>query len=66
MKRHTPQLGDDMSNADETSAGGGFWVSDDLDWIMYASHEGTITVGGLLGDAVRKVSPAIKEFDWLS
>jgi hypothetical protein len=26
MKRHTPQLGDDMSNADETSAGDGIWA----------------------------------------
>jgi hypothetical protein len=27
MNGHTPQLGDDMSNADETSAGDGFWAS---------------------------------------
>ncbi|NOU89756.1 hypothetical protein GC102_28985 [Paenibacillus sp. LMG 31460] len=26
--------------------GEGFWCSDKMDWIIYASHEGTITFGG--------------------
>jgi hypothetical protein len=30
----------------------GFWVSEDLDWILYASHENTITVGGRLTEEI--------------
>ncbi len=30
----------------------GFWFSDALDWIMYASHEDSITTGGLLTDII--------------
>jgi hypothetical protein len=30
----------------------GFWFDDAMDWIMYASHESSTTVGGWLADAV--------------
>ena len=30
----------------------GFWFSDALNWIMYASHEQSITTGGILTDAI--------------
>ncbi|WP_189014498.1 hypothetical protein [Paenibacillus marchantiophytorum] len=30
----------------EFIGGEGFWCSDKMDWIIYASHEGTITFGG--------------------
>lgn len=30
----------------------GFWVSDTMDWILYASHESSVTTGGWLTDAV--------------
>ncbi|MBP1995313.1 hypothetical protein [Paenibacillus eucommiae] len=31
---------------DDLTGGEGFWFSDKMDWIIYASHEGTITFGG--------------------
>lgn len=31
---------------DNLIGGEGFWTSDNMDWIIYASHEGTITFGG--------------------
>ncbi|MGL1921235.1 MAG: hypothetical protein OCD03_09410 [Hyphomicrobiales bacterium] len=40
----------------------GFWVSEDLDWIMYASHENTITVGGRLKEELLRLCPNEKEF----
>jgi hypothetical protein len=36
----------------------GYWSSGDLDWIIYASHESSVTVGGsLLGDLQRMWPP---------
>lgn len=29
-----------------STGGEGFWCSEEMDWIIYASHEGTITFGG--------------------
>lgn len=31
----------------------GYWTSDCLDWIVYASHEASITVGGWLLDSIK-------------
>ncbi|WP_127530105.1 hypothetical protein [Paenibacillus kobensis] len=31
---------------DDFSGGEGFWTSQSMDWIIYASHEGTTTIGG--------------------
>lgn len=30
----------------------GFWFSQSCDWILYASHEGTITIGGVLAETI--------------
>jgi hypothetical protein len=35
----------------------GYWSSGDLDWIIYASHESSITVGGWLLDEIKKAWP---------
>lgn len=35
----------------------GFWTSDALDWIAYASHESSLTIGGWLLDEVRAAWP---------
>lgn len=46
-------------------AGGGvegYWFSKDLDWLIYASHESSITIGGeWLLEAVRRAWPTWKE-----
>jgi hypothetical protein len=42
----------------------GYWVSKDLDWILYASHEGTMTVGGRLKTEVIASWPDAVELRW--
>jgi hypothetical protein len=42
----------------------GYWCSQELDWIVYASHEGSITVGGALVATVRDVWPQCTEHLW--
>ena len=44
----------------------GFWVSGRLDWIMYASHESSITIGGWLLDQVRTSWPNHANHIWQS
>jgi len=44
--------------------GEGFWFTDTLDWIMYASHEDSVTTGGILTDAVVAKWPEAKQHPW--
>jgi hypothetical protein len=36
----------------------GYWSSGDLDWIVYASHESSVTVGGWLLDELKAIWPS--------
>jgi hypothetical protein len=49
----------------------GYWTSEGPDWILYASHESSITIGGWLLDVVRTAWPQHRdhiyegwEFEW--
>ncbi len=42
----------------------GYWVSDNLGWVMYASHESSITVGGWLLDEVKVAWPNHTQHIW--
>lgn len=42
----------------------GFWSSGDLDWIIYASHENSVTVGGWLLAELKKAWPCWHEHVW--
>lgn len=42
----------------------GHWSSGALDWIVYASHENSITVGGWLVEEVKALWPAWQEHLW--
>ena len=42
----------------------GYWVSSNLDWIIYASHESSITIGGWLLEEVKKVWPNHSSHVW--
>jgi hypothetical protein len=42
----------------------GYWCSQNMDWIIYASHESSITIGGWLLDEVKRVWPNWKERIW--
>ncbi len=42
----------------------GYWCSQDMKWIIYASHEGSITIGGWLLEDVKSVWPNWNERIW--
>lgn len=42
----------------------GFWTSSALDWILYASHESSITVGGWVLDEVKRRWPGWEHHIW--
>jgi len=42
----------------------GFWTSVTLDWIIYASHESSITVGGWLLEELKRVWPECQRYIW--
>ncbi|QDU18220.1 hypothetical protein ETAA1_01030 [Urbifossiella limnaea] len=42
----------------------GYWSSGNLDWIVYASHESSVTVGGWLLDELRTAWPAHRDHVW--
>lgn len=42
----------------------GFWFDDELDWLLYASHEGTVTTGGTLTDLVLEEWPEAAAFEF--
>lgn len=44
----------------------GFWCDDKFDWIIYASHESSITVGGWLLDEIKKIWTNLEERIWTS
>ncbi len=44
----------------------GYWSSGNLDWIVYASHESSVTVGGWLLDEVKAIWPSWREKIWTS
>jgi len=42
----------------------GYWSSEQMDWIIYASHESSITVGGWMLDEIKEQWPAWSEYVW--
>jgi hypothetical protein len=42
----------------------GYWSSGDLDWIIYASHESSVTVGGWLLAEVKRLWPSWQAHQW--
>ena len=42
----------------------GYWSAGALEWIVYASHENSITVGGWLLEEVAKIWPSWREHYW--
>ena len=43
----------------------GYWSSGELDWIVYASHENSVTVGGWLLEEIKSVWPTWNEKIWI-
>jgi hypothetical protein len=42
----------------------GYWTSADLDWIIYASHEASVTLGGWLVGRVKALWPSWDAHVW--
>lgn len=42
----------------------GYWSSGDMDWIIYSSHEGSVTVGGWLVAHVKALWPSCEAHVW--
>lgn len=42
----------------------GYWCSNDMDWIIYASHESFITIGGWLLEDIKNIWPQWKKRIW--
>lgn len=42
----------------------GYWSSGDLDWIVYVSHESTVTIGGWLLDELKTMWPSWQAHEW--
>ena len=42
----------------------GFWTSPTLDWIIYASHESSVTVGGWMLQELKQAWPEWERFIW--
>jgi hypothetical protein len=47
-----------------TSGGEGYWTSATHDWLLFASHESSITVGGWLLPAVKRAWPEWERYIW--
>lgn len=50
----------DLLGAEEET----FWISADLDWIVYVSHESSVTVGGVLVDPLLAAWPGAAAAAW--
>ena len=60
LREYGPEYEQDVSLFDPHYNGAeGYWSSSELDWIVYASHEGSVTVGGWLLAAIKAQWP-----DW--
>jgi hypothetical protein len=67
LREYGPEYVEDSSQFDPSYNGAeGYWSSGDLDWIVYASHEGSITVGGWLLQLVQELWPSWQAFLWTS
>jgi hypothetical protein len=65
LREYGPEYEEDLKLFEPCYNGAeGYWSSEDLDWIIYASHEGTVAIGGwLLGD-VKAMWPSWTSHLW--
>jgi hypothetical protein len=52
---------DPYYNGDE-----GYWCAEQADWIIYASHESSITLGGWLLDEIKHIWPDWRQHIWIT
>lgn len=67
LREYGPEYEQDVSLFAPTYNGAeGYWSSEDLDWIIYASHEGSITVGGWLLKSLNEAWPSWRDHLWIA
>jgi hypothetical protein len=65
LREYGPQYEEDTVLFESLYTGSeGYWSAGDLDWIVYASHEGSVTVGGWVLSTLKSMHPAWKEHLW--
>lgn len=65
LREYGPEYEQDLSIFDPHYNGAeGYWSSADLDWIVYASHEGSISVGGWLLTEIKNQWPEWEQRIW--
>ena len=66
LREHGPSYEIELSEFDPSYTGAeGFWSSAELDWLLYASHESSITVGGeSLIAAITHAWPEWHQYIW--
>ena len=58
LREHGPSYIQDINCISPIYNGAeGYWTSNDIDWLIYASHEMTITIGGWMLNAVKNIWP---------
>lgn len=65
---HSPEYQLDIEgfNPAYTINGEGYWFAADMDWVIYASHENSITIAGeWLLEEIKKIWPGWEERRWL-
>ncbi len=67
LRESGPEYEQDVSAFEPQYDGAeGVWTSPAFDWIVYASHEGSITVGGWMLDEVKQAWPEWARHTWTS
>lgn len=65
LREYGPEYEQDLALFEPSYNGAeGYWISYDLDWIIYASHEGSITVGGSILEELKAIWPEWKSHLW--
>ncbi len=65
LREHGPEYEQDVSLWDPKYNGAeGYWSSESLDWIVYASHESSVTIGGWLLFEIQSIWPRWKDHQW--
>lgn len=65
LREYGPEYEEDVALFEPYYNGAeGFWSSGDLDWIMYASHESSVTVAGWLLQNVKAMWPSWAAHVW--
>lgn len=65
LREYGPEYEEDLALFEPCYNGAeGFWSSGDLDWIIYASHENSVTVGGWLLGELKAIWPSWQAHTW--